>query len=95
MKRGTIVKWSMLVTLLMLDVIASGALAYSIAVSKVMISGNDPFILNMAMVFAVIDVALWVVTFLIIYDLKTSSDIDQRLVTLERLLMENGFNNRR
>lgn len=95
MKRGTIVKWSMLVTLLMLDVIASGALAYSIAVSKVMISGNDPFILNMAMVFAVIDVALWVVTFLIIYDLKTSSDIDQRLVTLERLLMENGFNSRR
>lgn len=95
MKKGTIAKWSMLIMLLMLDVLVTGALVYSVVQSKVMISGNDPYVLNVAMIFGIIDVALWVITMLIIYEIRSDSLLDQRLVTLERLLLENGFNSHR
>lgn len=95
MKKGTIAKWSMLVMLLMLDVLSIGALIYSVFQSKVMLSGNDPFLLNIAMVFGIMEVSLWVLTILIIYNIRSDSLLDQRLITLERLLLDNGFNNRK
>jgi len=93
MKKGTIAKWSLVIMLLMLDVLVTGALVYSVFQSRVMISGNDPFILNVAIIISIFDVALWVITMLIIYEIRNDSSSDQRLVTLERLLLENGFNN--
>ena len=95
MKKGTIAKWSMLVMLLMLDVLSTGALGYSVFQSKVMLSGNDPFLLNIAMIFGIMVISLWILTFLTIYSIRSDSSLDQRLVTLERLLLENGFNNRK
>lgn len=85
----------MLIMLLMTDVLVTAILCYSVIKSRVMISGNDPFILNMVLVFAVMDVALWVLTFLIMYEVRTDSTINQRLITLERILMEKGVNNRK
>jgi hypothetical protein len=95
MKKGTIAKWSLVIMLLMLDVLVTGALVYSVFQSHVMISGNDPFILNVAMIIVIFDVALWIITILVIYEIRSDSSLDQRLVTLERLLLENGFNNRK
>jgi uncharacterized membrane protein len=95
MDKSSKIKWAMLIMLLMMDVLITAALYYSIIKSRVMISGNDPFILNMAMVFAVIDAALWVLTFLMMYEVMTGSVINQRLITLERILMEKGVNTHR
>lgn len=92
MMGGSKIKWAMLITLLMIDIVITAALYYSVIKSRVMISGNDPFILNMVMIIAVIDAALWVFTFLMIYEVKTDATLHQRIVTLERLLMEKGFN---
>jgi len=91
MNRAAIIKWAMLVLLLMLDIIITAALYYSIIKSRVLISGNDPFILNMAIILAIIDAILWVITFFMIYEIRTDSTFNQRLITLERILMEKGF----
>lgn len=79
----------------MMDILVTAALTYSVIVSHVMISGNDPFILNIAMVFGIIDAAMWVITFLMIYGLNSDSVTNQRLVTLERILIDRGFNSRK
>lgn len=81
--------------LLMLDIFATLALGYSVLKSRVLISGNDPFILNVAMILAIIDVFLWMFTILMMYEVKTDSTLTQRVVTLERILMEKGFNSRK
>lgn len=95
MSKGSKVKWAMLIMLLLVDILITVGLYYSVVQSRVMISGKDPYILNVAMLFAVIDVALWVITFLMIYEVKTDSTFHQRLVTLERILMEKGVSSRR
>jgi len=95
MNKSAIIKWTMLIMLLIMDILITAALGYSVLQSRVMITGNDPFILNVAMVFAIIDVALWVVTFLMMYEVKTDSTTNQRLITLERILMERGISSRR
>jgi len=64
MNKGSKLKWAMLIMLLIMDILITVALVYSVIQSRVMISGNDPFILNVAMVFAIIDAALWVLHFL-------------------------------
>jgi hypothetical protein len=90
---GSKIKWAMLIALLMMNILITAALYYSIFQSRVMISGNDPFILNMVFVLAIMSVVLWVITFFMIYEVRTDSTLHQRVVTLERLLMEKGFNN--
>ena len=95
MNKGSKLKWAMLIMLLIMDILITVALVYSVIQSRVMISGNDPFILNVAMVFAIIDAALWVLTFLMMYEVRTDSTINQRLVTLERILMERGISSRK
>jgi len=95
MNRSGKIKWAMLIMLLMMDILITAVLCYSVLKSRVMLAGNDPFILNMVIAFAVIGAALWVLTFLMMYEVRTDSTINQRLVTLERILMENGVNNRR
>jgi len=95
MSRSIKIKWAMLIMLFMLDLLITAALAYSVFVSRVMITGYDPFILNIAMVFALVGVAIWVLTGLMIYQIKTDSTMDQRLVTLERILMDRGLNSRK
>jgi uncharacterized membrane protein len=95
MNKSGKVKWAMLIMLLLLDILITVALVYSVVQSRVMISGNDPFILNVAMVFAIIDVALWVLTFLMMYEVRTDSTLNQRIVTIERILMEKGVSIRK
>jgi len=95
MHKSSRVKWAMLIMLLIMDILITVGLYYSVVQSRVMISGKDPYILNVAMIFAVIDAALWVLTILIIYEVKTDSTFHQRLVTLERILMEKGVSSRK
>ncbi len=95
MNKSSKIKWAMLIMLLIMDILITVALVYSVVQSRVMISGNDPFILNVAMVFAIIDAALWVLTFLMMYEVRTDSTVNQRLVTLERILMERGISSRK
>jgi hypothetical protein len=95
MNKGSKVKWAMLVMLLLMDILITVALVYSVVQSRVMISGKDPFILNVAMVFAIIDAALWVLTFLMMYEVRTDSTFNQRLITIERILMERGISSRK
>lgn len=85
----------MLIMLLITDIFTTGALIYSVIKSNVLVIENDPFVLNIALIFAIIDVSLWVITFLIIYEIKAYSNMHQRIVTLERILMEKGFNSHR
>lgn len=95
MSRSSKVKWAMLIMMLLMDVLITAALGYSVLKSRVLISGNDPFILNIAIILAIIDVALWVLTFLMMYEVKTDSTLTQRIVTLERILMEKGLSSRK
>jgi hypothetical protein len=95
MTKGSIIKWAMLVMLLLMDIFITVALVYSVMQSRVLIIENDPFILNIAMIFAMIDIALWAITLLVVYEIKTDSTLNQRVITLERILMERGFNNRK
>jgi len=95
MSRSSKVKWAMLIMMLLLDVLITAALGYSVFKSRVLISGNDPFILNIAIILAIIDVALWILTFLMMYEVRTDSTLTQRIVTLERILMEKGLSSRK
>jgi len=88
-------KWAMLIMLCMMNILITAGLGYSVFKSQVMISGNDPFILNIAMILSVVDIALWIITGIMISEIRTGSSVDRRLVTLERLLMEKGINNRK
>jgi hypothetical protein len=92
---GNKAKWAMLITLFLMDIVITAALYYSILKSRVLLSGNDPFILNMVIILAIIGAALWVLTFFMVLEIRTDSSLHQRLVTIERLLMEKGFNSRR
>lgn len=95
MSRSSKVKWAMLIMMLLMDVLITAALGYSVFKSRVLISGNDPFILNIAIILAIIDVALWTLTFLMMYEVRTDSTLTQRIVTLERILMEKGLSSRK
>ena len=95
MDKGTKIKWAMLIMLIMLDILITVALAYSVFLSKTLITGNDPFILNVAMIFAIVDIALWCLTVFSIYEVKTNSTLTQRVVALERILMERGISSRK
>jgi hypothetical protein len=95
MNKGSRIKWAMLIMLLLMDILITIALYYSVVQSRVMISGNDPYILNVAMIFGIMAAALWVLTFFMMYEVKTDSTLNQRVVTLERILMERGFNTRK
>jgi hypothetical protein len=95
MLKGTKIKWVMLITLLIADILATAALAYSAFVSRVLVTGNDPYILNVAMILAIIDFALWCLTFFLMYEVKTDSTLTQRIITLERILMEKGISSRK
>jgi hypothetical protein len=95
MIKGTKIKWVMLITLLIADILITAALAYSTLVSRVLITGNDPYILNVAMIIAIIDFALWCVTLFLMYEVKTDSTLTQRVITLERILMEKGLSSRK
>lgn len=92
---GNKAKWAMLITLFLMDIVITAALYYSILKSRVLLSGNDPFILNMIIILAIIGAALWVLTFFMVLEIRTDSSLHQRLVTIERLLMEKGFNSRK
>lgn len=81
--------------LLLMDIFIAVALGYSVLQSKILLTNDDPFILNVAMIFGLIDAALVVLTFLMIYEIKTDSSLNQRIITLERNVMEKGFNNRK
>jgi len=93
--RGIKVKWAMIIMLIMTNILITAGLVYSVFKSQVMISGNDPFILNMAMIFAVVGVALWIVTFFMISEVISDSSMNRRLVIIEKILMEKGVNNRK
>jgi uncharacterized membrane protein len=93
--RGIKVKWAMIIMLIMTNILITAGLVYSIFKSQVMISGNDPFILNMAMIFAVVGVALWIVTFFMISEVVSDSSMNRRLIIIEKILMEKGINNRK
>lgn len=95
MNKSSKVKWAMLIMLLLMDILVTVALVYSVVQSRVMISGKDPLLLNIAMVFAIIDAALWVLTFLMMYEVRTDSTFNQRLITIERILMERGISSRK
>lgn len=95
MIKGTKIKWVMLIMLLAADILITAALVYSILVSRVLITGNDPYILNVAMIIAIIDFALWCLTFFLMYEVKTDSTLTQRVITLERILMEKGISSRK
>lgn len=95
MNRGIKVKWAMIIMLIMTNILITAGLVYSVFKSQVMISGNDPFILNMAMIFAVVGVALWIVTFFMISEVISDSSMNRRLVIIEKILMEKGVNNRK
>jgi hypothetical protein len=95
MSRSSIFKWAMLIMLLLMDVFTTIALLYSVFQSQVLITGSDPFILNVALIFAVIDIALWVITFFMIYEIKTDSSLNKRVTIIEKLLSERGVNNHR
>ena len=95
MNKGSRIKWAMLIMLLIMDILITIALYYSVVQSRVMISGNDPYVLNVAMIFGIMAAALWVLTFFMMYEVKTDSTLNQRVVTLERILMERGFNTRK
>ena len=90
MNRGIKVKWAMIIMLIMTNILITAGLVYSVFKSQVMISGNDPFILNMAMIFAVVGVALWIVTFFMISEVISDSSMNRRLVIIEKILMEKG-----
>jgi len=94
MNKGNVIKWALLVMLLLTDIFSTIALVYSVIKSQVLITGNDPFILNVAMILSIIVAALWVITFLIVYVIKIDSTLEQRIITVERILMERGINTR-
>lgn len=95
MNRSVLFKWSLIVTLLLTDIFSTAALIYSVLKSQVLITGSDPFILNVAMIFAIITVGLWVSTFIAILEVKFASKLDQRLVIIEKILIERGFSIRK
>jgi len=85
MDKITRTKLAMLVTMVLMNIFTTIALYYTMAVSNMMNieAESDPFVLNIAMIFAIVIAFMWVVTLILFYEFKTDDAIKSRVHVIE------------
>lgn len=86
MDKITRTKLAMLVTLILMNIFATIALCYTMAVSSVtnLETGGDASVLNLSMVFAIVIAFMWVVALILFYEFKSDDIMRKNIIDLQK-----------